>query len=168
MQVVVCALFAVALARTGTRPMSDTQAAQSSAAAFISHLYEEHSWETRQTAVRGKTTLFAAPSAALHRFFDAPLATAILADRACEARTQGECHLSFDPMWDSQDPGGVTVQIVPTRDSMVVQARLRYPYQNETRVVTYRMRMTSAGLRIVDMSAPQWPSLLKLLQGPVR
>jgi len=148
--------------------MPDQQAARSSAAAFISHLYEEHLWETRQTTIRGKTTLFAAPSAVLHRFFDAPLATAILADRACEVSTQGECHLSFDPMWDSQDPGGVTVRVVPTRDSMVVQARLRYPYQNETRVVTYRMRMTSAGLRIVDMSAPKWPSLLKLLQGPVR
>ena len=169
MQVLGCALLAVlALAGTGARPMSDTTGAQSSAAAFISRLYEEHAWESRQTSMRGKTPLFAAPSAVLHRFFDAPLATAILADRACEARTQGECHLSFDPMWDSQDPGGVTVQIVPTPDSMLVQARLHYPYQNETRVVTYRLRMTPAGVRIVDMSAPQWPSLLKLLQGPVR
>jgi hypothetical protein len=148
--------------------MSDTTAAQSTPTAFIARLYEEHSWETRRTSMRGKTPLFAAPAAVLHRFFDAPLATAILADRACEARTQGECHLSFDPMWDSQDPGGVTVQIVPTRDSMVVQARLHYPYQHETRVVRYRMRTTPAGVRIVDMSAPQWPSLLKLLQGPVR
>lgn len=169
MQVLGCVLLAAfALVRTGARPIADPQPAQSSAAAFISRLYQEHSWETGQTSMRGKTPLFAAPSAVLHRFFDAPLATAILADRACEARTQGECHLSFDPMWDSQDPGGVTVQIVPTRDSMVVQARLHYPYQNETRVVTYRTRLTSAGVRIVDMSAAQWPSLLKLLQEPVR
>lgn len=71
-------------------------------------------------------------------------------------------------MWNSQDPGGVTVQVVPTRDSMVVQARLHYPYDNETRVVTYRMRITPAGLRIADMSALRWPSLLKLLQHDTR
>ncbi|MGE5730857.1 MAG: hypothetical protein ACM37U_02890, partial [Gemmatimonas sp.] len=114
------------------------------------------------------TTLFSAPPAVLQRFFGAPLAKAILADRACQARTRGECNLSFGPIWDSQDPGGVTVQVVPTRDSMVIHARLHYPYQNETRVVTYRMRSTPAGLRIVDMSARDWPSLLNLLQQPVR
>lgn len=169
MQVLVCAFLAVLpLFRVGTLPISHATTAQSNAVAFIAHMYEEYSWETKDAEFRGKTPLFVAPPAVLQRFFDAPLAKAILADRACEARTQGECHLSFDPMWDSQDQGGVTVQVLPTRDSMVVQARLHYPYQDETRVVTYRTRNTPAGLRIVDMSGRQWPSLLKLLQQPVR
>lgn len=115
-----------------------------------------------------KKPLFSAPAAVLQRFFDAPLIKAILADRACEARVRGECNLDFDPMWDSQDPGGVSVQVVPTRNAMVVQARLHYPYDNETRVVTYRMRNTPSGLRIADMSSPRWPSLLELLRQPVR
>jgi hypothetical protein len=131
-------------------------------------MYEEYSWETKETGSPSKKPLFSAPVAVLERFFDAPLIKAILADRACQARTQGECHLDFDPFWDSQDPGGVTVRVVPTRDSMVVQARLHYPYDNSTRVVTYHMRTTPVGLRIVDMSAPRWPSLLKLLKEPIR
>jgi hypothetical protein len=169
MQVLAFAFFVVLpLVQAGVRPTRGATHRQSNAVAFITHVYAEYAWETKETESRAKTSLFFAPPAVLHRFFDAPLAKAILADRACEARTQGECHLSFDPMWDSQDPGGVAVQVVPTRDSMVVQARLHYPYQNETRVVTYRLRNTPAGLRIVDMSGRQWTSLLNLLQQPVR
>ena len=169
MPVLLCAFLVVLpLVRADTLPISHATAVQSDAVAFIGHMYDEYSWETKDTEFRGKMPLFVASPAVLQRFFDAPLAKAILADRACEARTQGECHLSFDPMWDSQDPGGVTVRVVPTRDSMVVRARLHYPYQNETRIVTYRTRNTPAGLRIVDMGGRQWPSLLKLLQQPVR
>jgi len=169
MQVLVCAILAVLpLVRAVTHPLFDATAAQSNAVAFIARMYEEYSWETKDSGSPGKKPLFSAPAAVLQRFFDAPLTKAILADRACEARVQGECNLDFDPMWNSQDPGGVTVQVVPTGDSMVVQARLHYPYDNETRVVTYRMRNTPAGLRIADMSAQRWPSLLKLLQRPVR
>ena len=169
MQVLVCAILAVLpLVRAGAHPVYEAATAQATAVAFIAHMYEEYSWETKDSGSPGKKPLFSAPAAELQRFFDARLTKAILADRACEARVQGECNLDFDPMWNSQDPGGVTVQVVSTRDSMVVQARLHYPYDKETRVVTYRMRNTPAGLRIADMSAPRWPSLLELLQQPVR
>lgn len=154
-------------ARTGAHSVYDAATAQTTAVAFIAHMYEEYSWETKDSGSPGKKPLFSAPAAVLHRFFDARLTKAILADRACEARVQGECNLDFDPMWNSQDPGGVTVQVVSTRESMVVQARLHYPYDKETRVVTYRMRNTPAGLRIADMSGLRWPSLLELLQQPV-
>ena len=158
----------VAVAQSGAHPLFEVAAAQSTAVALIAQMYEEYSWETEGPGSPGRKPLFSAPAAVLQRFFDGPLTKAILADRACEARVQGECNLDFDPMWNSQDPGGVSAQVVPTRDSMVVQARLHYPYDNETRVVTYRLRNTPAGLRIADMSAPRWPSLLKLLRHDTR
>ena len=102
----------------------------------------------------------------MRRYLDAELVKALLADRTCAQQAGGECNLSFDPMWDSQDPSGATVQVVSTKNPDVVQARIHYPYQNETRTVTYRMRQTSAGWRIADMGGTAWPSLLQLLHRP--
>ncbi len=60
------------------------------------------------------------------------------------------------------------MRIVATKDPSNVQARIHYPYENETRVVTYRLRHTPAGWRVVDMAGANWPSLLRLLRQPVK
>ena len=117
MRILLCVLFVMlAVVPADTLPRSRATPAQSDAMAFIARMYADYSWETNDATLRSKTPLFVESSTVLERFFDTPLAKAILADRACAVRTQGECHLSFDPMWDSQDPGGVTVRVVPTRD----------------------------------------------------
>lgn len=131
-------------------------------------MYAAYAGDTKDANLGKQKPLFAASAVVMGRYLDAELVKAVLADRACAVRAGGECNLSFDPMWDSQDPGGVTVQVVATKDPSVIQARLHYPYQNETRVVTYRLRQVPTGWRIVDMGGATWPSLLHLLRPGVR
>jgi len=158
----------MALAAGSVSPLRAQVPSKESAQAVVARLYAEYAWETKDDSTGKKEPLFSAKRAVMARYLDTELIGAVLADRACEARTGGECNLSFVPMWDSQDPGGVTVQVVATKSSSIVQARLHYPYQNEMRVVTYRMRQTPVGWRVADMSGVAWPSLLKLLRRPVK
>lgn len=152
-------------------PLSSIRApsrSQETAQAAVARMYADYAWETKDDSVGKGEPLFVAVAAVMGRYLAPELIKAVLADRACEARVGGECNLSFDPMWDSQDPGGATVQIVATKDPSNVQARIHYPYENETRVVTYRLRHTPAGWRVVDMAGAKWPSLLHLLRQPVK
>ena len=158
----------MALAALSVSPSKAQSSSTESAYAVVARLYAEYAWETKDDSLGRKKPLFSAGRAVMARYLDAELISAVLADRACEARTGGECNLSFVPMWDSQDPGGVTVQVVATKDPSVVQARVHYPYDNQTRVVTYRMRRTPAGWRVADMSGAAWPSLLHLLHRPMK
>ena len=134
------------------------------AVAFVKHIYGEYSWETKDSTAPGREPLFAAPDSVLGKYFDPTLVAAILADRACQERVQGECNLDFEPMWNSQDPGGATVQVSSTRIPTTVEARIHYHYGNRTLLVRYQLRQTPAGWRVADMGASEWPSLLKLLQ----
>lgn len=138
------------------------------AATVISRMYAEFAWETKDDDTSKAEPLFSESPAAMDRYLDEPLLKAVLADRACERRVQGECNLSFAPMWDSQDPGGATVTVAATEDTTVVQARVLYPSQNKTQVVTYYMRRTPMGWRIADMGGAKWASLLELLRRPVK
>lgn len=138
------------------------------AATVISRMYAEFAWETKDNDTSRAEPLFSASPAAMDRYFDEALSMAVLADRACQRRVQGVCNLSFAPMWDSQDPGGATVTVAATEDTSVVQARILYPSQGKTQVVTYHMRRTPLGWRIADMGGAEWASLLELLRRPVK
>ena len=137
--------------------------AQAKPVDFVRGMYAQYAWETTDTESDKRLPLFSEGRLVLQRYLDATLTKAVLADQACAAR-EGECNLDFEPMWDSQDPGGATVDVVATPDATVVQARIHYPYNNETRVVTYRLRSTADGWRITDMASPRWRSLLQLLR----
>ena len=134
--------------------------ASETAAAVISRMYAEFAWETKDDLTNKAEPLFSASPDVMDRYLDTALIKAILADRACQERVQGECNLSFVPMWDSQDPGGATVTVAATVDTSLVQARIHYPNQSEAVVVAYQMRRTPMGWRIADMSSARWASLL--------
>lgn len=164
------ALLIVTLALPAT---ADAQAAapvhrtDASAVAWVRRLYDAYAWEARDDAPPGRVSLFGAPGAVLRQHLDAGLVQAVLADRACAERTEGICNLDFGPLWASQDPGGATVTVVPTRDPAVVQAHVRHPGEQRARVVTFHLRRTADGWRIRDLGAAEWPSLLALLRRPV-
>jgi hypothetical protein len=112
--------------------------AQTHAIDLVEQLYAAYAWETNDVETTKHTPLFSAEAPVMARYLDAPLLKAALRDRACEEKAQGICNLDFEPMWDSQDPGAATVEVVPTGDVTVVQARIHYPYHNETRIATER------------------------------
>ena len=144
-----------------------TTTARPSAAEFITRLYADYQWETKDDDLAKRAPLFSAPTPLLRRYLDTDLVRAVLRDRACQKRVEGECNLEFEPMWASQDPGGATVRVVATRDPGVVQALVRYA-GDRTVTITYRLRWTTAGWRIADIGNPDVPSLLARLRRPVQ
>jgi hypothetical protein len=140
--------------------------AQTRAADAIRQLYASYAWETNDQQATKRTPLFAETPAIMGRYLEGSLIRAVLKDRACEEQVQGICNLDFEPMWDSQDPGGATVEVQATQDPTVVRARILYPSSHETRVITYRMRKVAGEWRVADMAGAKWPSLRRLLQRP--
>lgn len=139
--------------------------AQVNAVDVVRQMYAAYAWETDDQQVTKHTPLFAERSDVMARYLDGPLLHAVQKDRACQKRTQAICNLDFEPMWDSQDPGGATVAVEPTHAPAVVRARVAYP-DHETRVITYRMRKVAGAWRVADMAGAKWPSLLHVLQRP--
>jgi hypothetical protein len=105
------------------------------------------------------------PRTVLERYFDTALARLWVANRACENRSHESCGIEFLPMWDSQDPAGTFIRILPTADSTKVDVELRHPYYKEPRVLRYTLIRTGAGWRVHDIAKGSEWSLLALLAG---
>ena len=86
----------------------------------------------------------------LLRYFTPELSSLILRDRDCAARNQGICGLDFSPIWDSQDPTGVTVKMTGESALGQVHVTVRYP-NGEKRDLVFRLIKTNAGWRIIDI-----------------
>lgn len=132
----------------------------------VAQLYRDFAWEAVVETPRWNGhELLDQPRAVLARYFDDGLVRLWLADRACEARTHEICKIDFMPIWDSQDASGTFVNIASTDDPSVVRVELRHPFNEEPRVLNYRLVKTSAGWRIHDISKTGGWSLVKLLSG---
>lgn len=128
----------------------------------VTQLYADFACETTTAGCNNGRELVDQPKAVLSRYFDDQLVRLWLADRACVARTGEICNLDFVPMWDSQDPSGTTIRIVPT-ESANVDVELRHPSSPAARVLRYSLVKTATGWRIHDISlAKEW-SLVALL-----
>jgi len=158
--IAIAAMMALALL-----PSPQTPAAAATAArAVVARLYQEFAAEAViDTPELSIADLFGRPRAALARYLDEPLVALVMADRACSQRTQEVCNLDFAPIWDSQDPVGVTVTIDEPRDPARVPVELHYP-KEPARRLTYVMVKTPAGWRIHDIEYDSHESLVAMLR----
>lgn len=141
------------------------QSRPSAPAAVVAKLYADFACEAADDAhgcTRGHE-LIDQPKAVLSRYFDPRLVRLWLADRACAAKSQEICNLDFAPLWASQDPEGITVQILPAADSAHVDVELRTPHASSPRVLRYSLIRTPGGWRIHDISFGREWSLVALL-----
>lgn len=159
-------IFWTFLVIASLRPHSFLGAQQHTAADFVRQLYQTYAWETQDSTTTHDRPLFAASPTTLREFLDSSFVAAVMADRACQKRTDGICNLDFDPIWASQDPTGATSKVLGTTDPAVVRVELRYASEPQPIVITYRLRSTRAGWRIADMGTKDWPSLKKQLLSP--
>jgi hypothetical protein len=164
MRLFIAAVFGIAAI---TSQMRKTVLEPKNAKAAVERIYHDEAWLTKAGQQKGIDVLSAAPEV-MATYLDAGLVRAVVAVRACQQRTHGECSLSFDPVWDSQDPTGSTVRVVATASPSIVRALIHHAYANKTTVVTYHLRHTTVGWRVTDMGGRAWPSLLGLLRRPVR
>ena len=131
----------------------------------VVQLYKDYSWEAVLDEPLLPGTLTSEPQSILARYFDSTLVALILKDRTCSEEANAVCNLDFLPIWDAQDPPGLTVRIVPGKDSTTVVVTVRNATRVDVSQLTYAMVRTAVGWRIHDISYNSHPSLVTLLRG---
>jgi hypothetical protein len=155
-------LFAVNIA-IGQAP------APTNALAAVVKLYRDFAWEAvSEDPDLSQLDLFGRSQAEMSRYLDSKLIALVMRDRACSRRTQGVCNLDFSPIWDSQDPVGITVKIKPTPDPNVVAVTLTFPDQQPKAELQYVMTKSPAGWRVGDIRYNSHKSLVQMLSEPAR
>lgn len=109
------------------------------------------------------------PRVSLEKYFDHNLASLLLKDNECAAKTHEICKLDFSPMWSSQDPEGVSqLKVKQTNIPSIVEVYFSYFGNKEMIKLTYLMTRTHKGWRISDIQSDsptmKW-SLLSILKG---
>lgn len=97
-------------------------------------------------------------------YLDRTLISLVLAGRQCSGRTD-VCGLDFDPIWNSQDPGGTQVEFLTGPDSPRIDVQLRHAFDGKLDTLTYRIVKTRDGWRIHDIEYSDHPSLTAILLG---
>lgn len=102
----------------------------------------------------------------LLRYFDGRLIDLWIRDRQCVTRTREICNLDFLPLWDSQDPAGVTVRVLAGERQDRIIAELRRPASAEVVRLHFELVHRAKGWRIRDVTKPTVWSLVELLSRP--
>ena len=129
----------------------------------VARLYHDFAWEVVIDEPRPNDDLLDQPRAVLERYFTGELATLLLQDRECAARTKEICKLDFDPIWDSQDPAAYQMKITDAGSGLVRVSYL-YPGSGKKTELTFKTVKTAAGWRIADIRYHSGPSLATLLK----
>lgn len=136
-----------------------------SAVETVERLYHDYAWEAVVQGPRAEQLrLMEAPLETLRRYFTGSLATLLVKDRECAARTKEICRLDFEPIWGSQDPATTELSIVPGRDPSSVRVSFSYPGQAQRIELTYTLVNEPAGWRISNITGSDW-NLRNILEG---
>ena len=147
MRLVVIASLAVVLGCTstsGTRP-SATEAE------VVASLYKDFAWQafTSQHELFGKGVADQ-DLATLERYFAPELASLLLQDVACKAKTQGICNLDFDLLFDSQDPRIADLHVARIASGMVAVEFID-PVTYEKTELEFRLELLAGKWKIIDI-----------------
>ena len=132
---------------------------------IVLRLYKDFAWETLidepLNAGRGFSEQ---PKEVLSRYLDDSLTSMLLAERACAGKN-GECGLSFLPLWAAQDVGATYLKVLPTADPTLVIVKFRFANGGGERTLRFRMVQTRRGWRVHDIVYDEGPSLRDILRG---
>ena len=112
-------------------------------------------WENAKLIEQSRKTLLL--------YFTDELTSLILKDRQCVIDTHEVCKLDFDPIFASQDPGAMDLEISPADKSNIVHVQFRYPDNGEKISLSYHVEKTGRGWRIRDIIYTDAGSLRNLL-----
>ena len=143
---------------SGGYSQSDNLAPSDSPENFIRSLYRDH------LSQYDKKYLFDNKEK-LSKYFDSNLTALFLRDEECKNITQGICNLDFDPIIDAQDlDNKYPVSFEVKRLNYKSQTRCKVIFTNITkRTISYELRRTKLGWRIIDITYSNGQSLKKLL-----
>jgi hypothetical protein len=160
-------VVALVMLSTAMRPHAQERKT-SGAVAAVAKLYQDFAAEAVIDEPVLSIDLFGRTRATMAKYLDDELVALVLKDRQCSRASHELCHLSFSPIWDSQDPVGTTVKIFGANDPARVLVELRYFERPGVRRLTYRMTQSPTGWRVADIDYAGQPSLLSLLRGERR
>lgn len=143
-----------------------TARAQADALATVTALYQQIGWQASVTSpAEVGTPLLARSEAELGRLFSPALARLLVDDRRCTQRRQQVCGLDFDPLWDSQDPLGMSASLAPGAKPDQVKVVLSPPSGQPRAPMVVQLLQVNGAWRVDDIRYPgQRPSLKALLQ----
>lgn len=122
--------------------------------AIVASLYKSFAWQVLSSSIGvfGKP-LTQQKSSVLRHYFDQDLASLLVKDGHCAAKTGEPCNLDFDPIFASQDPAAIdlTIHFMP-KD--IVAVEFTYPASGENVRLEYRMIRKENGWRIDDIRYP--------------
>jgi hypothetical protein len=121
------------------------------AVSLVARLYKDFAWQAivSQPGLFGED-LSHQPKPVLERYFDAPLASLLANDAACQARVQGICNLDFDLLFDSQDPSVIDLEIKALAAG-AVSVEFKNPISNQKTKISFRVATVSGNWKITDV-----------------
>ena len=131
---------------------------------IVAKLYHDYAWEAVLSEPDDAyVPLVHEPRATLERYFDPVLADLIAKDAECAARTQEICRLDFSPLWASQDPGAIGLDVTASNEPTIVIVRFDYPGEPASIELKYTVAEGPSGWRITNIAGADW-NLLEILR----
>jgi hypothetical protein len=132
----------------------------------VAWLYRDFSWEvTMGDQYWQNGTLIEQPREVLSQYFSDEMVSLIIKERACVKAKHELCNLNFDPIFVSQDPSAVDLEISHADKSNTVHVRFRYACSQERVNLYFKIEKTARGWRVSNITYGDGKSLLKILKG---
>lgn len=155
-----CALLFFVLLSAGVK-------AESAPSATVAQLYKDFAWEVVFDDQADLVTLIDQPRPILEKYLTPQLATLWLADRSC-VETSGEmCRMSFDPLWNSQDPVATRLKITSGSKPNLVDVSYQSPGSEQTVSLRFQLIKLASGWRIDDIRYDAQTTLREILETPL-
>jgi len=129
----------------------------------VAWIYRDFAFDAIMPLYWKNASLAQQPGKTLLLYFIDELASLILKDSQCVKQTHEICNLDFDPIFASQDPGAMDLEVSPADKSNTVHVQFKYPSNGEKISLSYKVEKTPQGWRIRDIIYSNFGSLKKLL-----
>lgn len=117
----------------------------------VAWVYRDFAFNAIMTLYWKDASLIEQPKEILLLYFTDELASLIIKDRQCVEETHEICNLNFDPIFASQDPGAMDLEISPADKSNTVHVQFTYPGNGQKISLSYGIEKTPRGWRIKDI-----------------
>ena len=129
----------------------------------VAWLYRDFIFTATMSSYWKGASLADQPKETLLLYFTEELASLFVKDRQCAEKTNGICNLDFSPIFDSQDPAVMDLEIAPADKSNTVPIQFTNPGYGKKVRISYEVAKTSRGWRIKDIIYIDGHSLKKIL-----
>jgi hypothetical protein len=156
-------LLSLFLSATVTPAWSQDVRTYKTASDVVAWVYRDFAYQAIFTSYWKEGGVAQQPLKVLQRYFTDELAALLVKDRECSERTHEICNLDWDPIFASQDPGAVALEVSKPDAANIVRVEFGYPNTDKKAKLAFHVQHTSRGWRISDIVDEEGGSLRKVL-----